>query len=329
MKYNLSKYSLLFLLLTCLFTSCNMATTPTEEHVTNETYGTIKGNVCYQNSDDNSGIIVTLNPTNGLRCILSSNDNLSRFSGETSSSIFTITDKDGNYCFENIKAGIYTINAYSENSLESAVYTNITVPENETVIANDLKLTATSTISGKIQLDGTETNNYGFTIFIGGTSFMAKTNDSGNFKIEKVPTGILYEIYIEKGDFTYFWKKAELKINTDNDLGVLNFSSNDISNNLLCFIWKGSFATKDEIENPQKNWAYFNTTDGCSYIFDGTDWTLLASKGNDGKDLTEDKNISSYEIRTTDIEPGDSNLPAGGIKIEILKDGEVVETKYI
>ncbi len=49
-------------------------------------------------------------------------------------------------------------------------------------------------------------------------------------------------------------------------------------------IWKDSFANSDEIENPEYLWAYYNTTDGCSYIFDGEKWTLLAASGKDGAD---------------------------------------------
>ncbi len=45
-------------------------------------------------------------------------------------------------------------------------------------------------------------------------------------------------------------------------------------------IWLGSFASADEIKNPQPLNAYYNTTDGCSYIYDGTKWTLLAKSGN-------------------------------------------------
>ena len=47
----------------------------------------------------------------------------------------------------------------------------------------------------------------------------------------------------------------------------------------VSIVWLGSFASADEINNPQPMNAYYNTTDGCSYIYDGTKWTLLA-KGN-------------------------------------------------
>ena len=61
-------------------------------------------------------------------------------------------------------------------------------------------------------------------------------------------------------------------------------------NNSLYIIWLGSFASADEIENPQKLNAYYNTTDGCSYIYDGEKWTLLA-KGYTVDSNTKDSNM--------------------------------------
>ena len=60
--------------------------------------------------------------------------------------------------------------------------------------------------------------------------------------------------------------------------------------NGLSIVWLGSFASEEEIEDPKKLNAYFNTTDGCSYIYDGTKWTLLAKAGTDGKDGRSDNN---------------------------------------
>ena len=48
----------------------------------------------------------------------------------------------------------------------------------------------------------------------------------------------------------------------------------------ISIIWLGSFAIAPE--DPTMLNAYFNTTDGCSYIYDGTNWTLLAAKGATG-----------------------------------------------
>ncbi len=44
----------------------------------------------------------------------------------------------------------------------------------------------------------------------------------------------------------------------------------------ISIIWKGAFSSADLIEEPEYLWAYYNTSDGCSYIYDGEKWTLLA-----------------------------------------------------
>ena len=45
-------------------------------------------------------------------------------------------------------------------------------------------------------------------------------------------------------------------------------------------IWKGSFSSSDdpELENPEYLWAYYDTTDECSYVWDGTEWTIMSGK---------------------------------------------------
>lgn len=56
----------------------------------------------------------------------------------------------------------------------------------------------------------------------------------------------------------------------------------DAGTNGRSIVWKGSYATAPQ--NPERLWAYYNTEDGCSYIYDGTKWTNLTSKGGKGED---------------------------------------------
>ena len=44
--------------------------------------------------------------------------------------------------------------------------------------------------------------------------------------------------------------------------------------------WRGSFESAPT--NPEKYDVYFNSTDGCTYIYDGTQWVLMALKGDTG-----------------------------------------------
>jgi hypothetical protein len=45
----------------------------------------------------------------------------------------------------------------------------------------------------------------------------------------------------------------------------------------VSIIWKGSLAAAPA--SPQLNWAYYNTADGKSYIYDGAAWQILAQDG--------------------------------------------------
>ena len=56
----------------------------------------------------------------------------------------------------------------------------------------------------------------------------------------------------------------------------------DAGTNGRSIVWKGSYANAPQ--NPERLWAYYNTEDGCSYIFDGNNWTNLTSKGEKGED---------------------------------------------
>lgn len=44
--------------------------------------------------------------------------------------------------------------------------------------------------------------------------------------------------------------------------------------------WRGSYSSAPY--SPEENWAYYNSTDGISYIYDGSNWQILAQNGTDG-----------------------------------------------
>jgi uncharacterized repeat protein (TIGR02543 family) len=46
-------------------------------------------------------------------------------------------------------------------------------------------------------------------------------------------------------------------------------------------VWKGELEAAPE--NPQINWAYYNTTDGKAYIWDGSEWQILSLDGGIGQ----------------------------------------------
>ncbi|MBR6061199.1 MAG: hypothetical protein IKP67_03920 [Spirochaetales bacterium] len=47
--------------------------------------------------------------------------------------------------------------------------------------------------------------------------------------------------------------------------------------NGISIVWQGSHDYPPD--NPQLNWAYYNTQEGTSYIYDGNSWQILAERG--------------------------------------------------
>jgi ABC-type branched-subunit amino acid transport system substrate-binding protein len=48
----------------------------------------------------------------------------------------------------------------------------------------------------------------------------------------------------------------------------------------ISIVWKGSLGSAPI--NPETNWAYYNSTEGMAYIWDGDSWEILAQDGADG-----------------------------------------------
>ena len=46
-------------------------------------------------------------------------------------------------------------------------------------------------------------------------------------------------------------------------------------------VWKGEL--EEAPQEPELNWAYFNTTDKTTYIWNGNKWDILAAIENEGK----------------------------------------------
>ena len=308
----------LFLIIPFFFTGCETdfnnensknTSVKDEEEKKNPKTGSIEGKAFYSNSDDCSGIIITLESTDGIRtasviqfvsCVKSSNYERAVISADRAIEASYVTKSDGKYSFSNLTPGTYTIYASSMDSTEKAVSTNVVVQSERTVTVDDLKLTATGKISGRITIDNSEENNYGFIVYIAGTSFSAMTDNAGNFLISDIPADSNYSLIISRGSFLYFWRKGvTVRANQTLSLDDKNFALQEVnvdasgSNGAdgkdgengkdgVSIVWRGSFASAIEIENPQVMNAYYNTTDGCSYIYDGAKWNLLAKAGADG-----------------------------------------------
>ena len=246
------------------------------------TTGKIVGKATYTNTANHAGIQVTLVSSDGIVAYDSQISSRSRSTIAVMKNV--VTSESGEYSFTNVKEGVYTIYASSDDSTEKAVLTNVVVQANKVVTTADLNLTATGSISGKVTLDGKENGNLGIMVFVASTSYMSMTDDSGNFTIFDIPAGADYQIVIMKGDYCTIWSKVSVEAGKENNLGDKNITSQSSDDKNYSFIWQGSSATPPA--NPEKYWAYFDTDDGCSYIYDGEKWTLLAQAGKDGANGT-------------------------------------------
>ena len=265
------------------------------------TTGKIVGKATYTNTANHAGIQVTLVSSDGIVAYDSQISSRSRSNVAVMKNV--VTSESGEYSFDNVKEGVYTIYASSDDSTEKAVLTNVVVQANQVVTAADLNLTATGSISGKVTIDGKENGNLGITVVIAGTSYLAVTTDAGVFTISDVPAGADYQIVIMKGDYCTLWETVSVEAGKENKLADKNITSQSSDDKNYSFIWQGSSATP--LANPEKYWAYFDTDDGCSYIYDGEKWTLLAQAGKDGENGTNGTggsgSIYSYTVNIDDI----------------------------
>ena len=246
---------------------------------------------------------MTLDKTDGLRSVsvirAAKIDNTNNFSRIVAGN--TVTSADGSYLFENLAEGTYTVYAASPYSSEKAVCTNVVVRAAETTIAENLSLTATGSIAGRITVDYSYSGNAGFLVFIAGTSYMAVTDNYGNYKISDVPAGNGYMVVAMKNDAIHpIDYNVTVLANDSVWLPDNNFLSSEFETSVqpgvkgdrgedgedgkdgLSIVWLGAFDDAAEISEPKYLDAYFNKTDGCSYIYTGTEWSLLAKSGKDG-----------------------------------------------
>ena len=79
------------------------------------------------------------------------------------------------------------------------------------------------------------------------------------------------------------------------------------------FIWKGELETAPS--NPEYMWAYYNTTDKCSYVWNGSSWDLLNGSS-----------YASYDIETLDLTKKD--LYFREVSGEAVVNSDEMKTSY-
>lgn len=107
-------------------------------------------------------------------------------------------------------------------------------------------------------------------VFIAGTSYFSKVGLDGKYAISEITANTGYILCLQKGEQTQIIKEnVEIIAGQNTVIEPVKFSKNDSS-----FLWLGTL--KEAPENPKANDAYFNTTEGIFYLYNGNSWEILA-----------------------------------------------------
>ncbi len=105
----------------------------------------------------------------------------------------------------------------------------------------------------------------------------------------------------------------------------------DPGTNGLSIVWRGDFASASQVQDPKLLDVYFNTTDGCSYIYTTTGWTLLAkagANGHDGHDGTDATAPVELSVKTCVDTDDPTNLDVI-ITVNVTSAQELAKIGYV
>ena len=241
--------------------------------------GSITGRAVFIGNDSHSGIVITLEKTDGLRSAsVTASVGGSALARSVVSS--TVTAGDGSYRFDGIVSGMYTVYATSHNSMEKAVTINVPVFPGQVSPAEELSLTLVGGLTGNVAVTG-GSGNAGVLVFIASTSYMAVTDNTGDFTISNVPVNEQgYQIIAIKGNYTTVLGTLSVSAGNITDLGTFALEIPASGNAAAGIQWKGSLDSAPS--NPEVNWAYYDTVQKKSFIWDGTAWRVIAQDGERG-----------------------------------------------
>jgi len=77
--------------------------------------------------------------------------------------------------------------------------------------------------------------------------------------------------------------------------------------------WKGSMSVPPS--NPQLLWAYYDTDDGVSYVWDGTQWQTMAQDGDDGSPGAPGTTYYYHTVYCNNTTTGDGYSTSGGTQL--------------
>ena len=263
-------------------------------------YGSVSGIVTLAESAENSGITVTL-----------------IYVADTSIKPTTISAADGTYTFSNLtNAGQYTITFSKDGYVsDTGKILNVTLGQNTTI--EDVTLRSlTSTVTGKVTLEGTED----FT----GISVLLKTNDNsrqynattdqqGNFTLSKVNPGE-YLFYVSKPGYETFVLDSitvESSITKKLETRTLSIATRSIVGSVMLELSDdnaGALVTATNLANSKLQYSAISNSEG--------NYTLAEMQPGEYRIVITDVGYRTATLPTVSV-VANSTADMGNTKLEI------------
>ena len=133
-----------------------------------EATGAISGRVLLSGEDEHGGAVVTLSgPGAGT----------------------AVTARTGGYRFDGLADGAYILTAAASSTEELSRTASVTVIDGGTALVDDLIFTPLGEVVGRATREGGETGNGGIIVLAVGTGLASVTDDTGHYRIRRIPTG--------------------------------------------------------------------------------------------------------------------------------------------
>lgn len=192
------------------------------------TSGTIEGYAYFLDEIDHSGILILAESTTGIATVAVAEAIEGRRIDSKVISGQSVTDSSGYYELLEMEPGTYTIYASFQHSLERAVTTGVEMVAGKAIAAADMGLSPTGSVSGIARLGNPANGNIGIVVYIAGTSYMAMTDDAGNYTITGVPVGSRYALAASKEGYTDATLSADVTIGGITQASMIDLTRVDV-----------------------------------------------------------------------------------------------------
>lgn len=164
-----------------------------------------------------------------------------------------------------------------------------------------MKTDGTSTVVSSLPVD------YSMDYIIDSGNATSYTPDS-EISVSGITNKIQFRLYNETSGVVLIDRET-IAVVSDGKKGLDGINGEDGKDG-LSITWKGDLSSAPS--NPEKNWAYRNTSNGIVYIYNGSAWELMVADGQDGTDGTDGTDGLSVFVTYHDSEDEPSRPTGSG-----------------